>query len=146
MNLKIAIIGAALVSSAAFAAAPTLNCPAGTTQQMTRAKDAYGCFAPGAHEQAVTQGPVVTLHPNGMKSAEGQQAGNFRVGTWTFFNEQGVKTHTAELARGQWNGTTTFFYSTGKVQKIEQYSDGKFVALLKEFDASGKVIATTAAK
>ncbi|MFL5318880.1 MAG: toxin-antitoxin system YwqK family antitoxin [Myxococcaceae bacterium] len=136
-----------LAGTAAFAADPIkLNCPAGTTQQMSPSKDGFGCVGKGAKHTAVTQGPVVFIHPNGVKALEGRQEGNFRVGTWTAYDENGVKTEVFEMKRSVRDGKATQFYPNGAVKKVEQYKDGQLVAVLQQFDANGQAVTTTAAK
>lgn len=146
MNKLSVVIGASiwLCSAAAFAGPINLNCPAGTKQTQTQAME-IGCAKIGAAPTTKFEGRVVRLHANGVVAEEGQQAKGLRVGTWTFFDEQGKKTVVVEFKESRIHGKRTEFFATGQVKKVEQYENDTKVAVLQEFDITGKAITTTAA-
>src|SRR5262245_49616466 len=108
--------------SAALAAdSVKISCPAGSVQQLVAQQD-VACIKPDGTRAA---GPVVMLYPSGKKMAQGQvDARGFRTGTWTTFNEAGVKTHTIQFARGNFDGKWVEFHPNGQPKKVETYAQG----------------------
>lgn len=146
MNKLSVVIGASisLFSAAAYAGPVNLNCPAGTKQTQTQAME-IGCAKIGAAPTTKFEGRVVRLHPNGVVAEEGQQAKGLRVGTWTFFDEQGKKTVVVEFKASRIHGKRTEFYPTGQVKLVEQYDNDTKVGESQQFDLTGKAITPTAA-
>ena len=146
MNMKNLSIAAAVfgfaMGSAALAADPIkLNCPAGSAQKLVAQQDLACLKADGSR----AAGPVVMLYPSGKKMAEGQVSeGGFRTGTWTLFDEKGVKTHVIEFNRGNFDGKWVEFYPTGVQKTVQQYKAGLRVGEPQQFDAAGKLVVTAA--
>lgn len=141
------VVGASLsFSGAALAADPIqLACPAGTKQVKTSQLE-IGCQAKGAGPMKAFEGPVVRLHPNGVKAEEGQQANGLRVGTWTFYDEKGNKTVTVQLQDSQVHGKRTEFWANGMVKKVETFEHDRRVGDAQEFDQTGKLITKVTAR
>lgn len=147
MNMKklsLAVVTVCGIGSAALAAdAVQLSCPAGSRQQLLAQQD-LTCV--GADGKAAA-GPMVMLYPSGKKMAEGQRtADGFRVGTWTLFDENGVKTHVIRFNRGAFDGEWVEFHPTGQRKVVQQFQAGVRVGAIQEFDVTGKLVREVAAR
>lgn len=144
-TMIMAVVASLGFASAALAADPVkLTCPAGSAQKLVAGENFLCTNGKGK----IVAGPEVMLYPSGKKMAEGQvDANGSRTGTWTLFNESGVKTHSIDFANGDFHGKWTEFHSNGMTKKVVQYQAGAHVGQDKEFDLQGKEIgATTATK
>lgn len=131
-------LGAVLAAPLAFAAAPSLDCPAGTVQTGS-AKDGLFCRK-GASGAAHAHGPYAAFHTNGQKAAAGQYENGFRTGTWTFYDAEGRVTGTTEFARGDYNGKRVEFHANGQTKRVEHFAQGKREGLVQEFNAKGELM------
>lgn len=132
-------------ASAALAADPMkLSCPSGSLQKLVAGENLLCTNSSGK----IVAGPEVMLYPNGQKMAEGQvDHKGMRTGTWTLFDEKGVKTHTIDFANGDFNGKWVEYHPNGQMKKLVQYQAGAHVGVDQTFDLTGKQLSTeTAAK
>ncbi|WNG35832.1 hypothetical protein F0U61_20750 [Archangium violaceum] len=140
------------VSTVAFAEGVTtstaqdvrLACPAGTVQKGKKVSKNEGVFcvkaSSGKEREPQLHGPYVDFHSNGQKQSEGQYADGARVGLWTFWDVNGVKTGETEFAGGNYHGKRVQYFSTGKPRVVEQYTNGKRDGLFQEFSEDGKLV------
>ena len=144
-KLSIAIGAAALLfGSAAFATEPvSLNCPKGSVQSAGLVGEKVSCVDKAGK---VVPGPMALRHPNGKIAALGQSDGHVKTGLWTVFNDKGQKDFTVTFKASRYHGTKTEFFATGQVKRISQFDNGAPVGEVKEFDITGKLVSTVAAK
>lgn len=146
MNLKIALVGAAvLFGTSALAGEPiNITCPAGAHQGLLGNGDVACLKADGSR----AGGPIVLLYPSGKVMAKGQveEKGSMRTGKWVLFDETGAKTHEIDFQKGNFHGKHVEFYPTGKIKKVVTYNAGTQVGDAISYDLTGKVVTTTAAK
>lgn len=130
----------ALSSSALANESIKLDCPAGTKQVNTQS--AIACVKSGssATEGMNTHGPLVLLSKSGKKESVGQTENGFRTGLWTFYDENGNKTGTANFKGGNFHGEVKELFPNGAVRKVEQYVEGLRHGTAKEFSQDGKVV------
>jgi hypothetical protein len=136
---------AVTVAPAAFAASPVkLNCPAGTVQKggSDATHDIAACVKQGT-TGFKPHGPTVYFYPNGAKQAEGRSENGFRTGLWTFFDEKGNKTGTAQFKGSNYHGEVVELHPNGKVRKVEQYVEGLREGTAKEFAEDGRLVKQT---
>lgn len=139
MMMGVAALGFA---TAAYAGPTQLNCPAGSAEKLIAGENLLCTGSDGK----IVAGPEIMLYPNGKKMAEGQvDKDGSRTGTWTLFNEQGVKTHTIQFQKGDFHGKWTEFFPNGMAKRVVSYNAGMKVSA-QEFDSTGKLVTTTAAK
>ncbi|MFP2933156.1 toxin-antitoxin system YwqK family antitoxin [Pyxidicoccus sp. 3LG] len=133
------VVSVVAMAPAAMASSPKLDCPAGTRQAggMEQGKDIVMCVRTS---DGKPHGPSIWLHPNGAKQAEGRTENGFREGLWTFFDEKGNKTGTAELKGGNFHGEVVELHSNGKVKKVERYVHNSREGAVEEFSADGKLV------
>ncbi|WP_434389314.1 toxin-antitoxin system YwqK family antitoxin [Melittangium boletus] len=151
MSLKkwtgvVGVFAAMVVAPISFAKDSTdLNCPSGTRQERKANKklgDMAACIKTDVKE-FTPHGTTVYFHPNGMKQAEGLSENGLRTGLWTFFDEKGQKTGTANFKRSNFHGEVTELFASGTVKKVEQYADGLRQGMVKEFSADGRLVKQT---
>ncbi len=121
----------------------SLKCPAGSEQKVVAGQDVH-CVQDGR----LVAGPVVMLYPSGKKMAEGQTvgAGHFRTGTWTLYDEQGVRTHIIQFDRGDFHGTWTELHPNGRAKTVIHYDRGAKVGAAETYDPTGKLVTAVSAK
>jgi hypothetical protein len=126
---------------AVFASSPIkLNCPAGTVQKggSDAHHDIAACVKQG--DGFKPHGPTVFFYASGAKQAEGQSENGFRTGLWTLYDEQGKKTGSAMFKGGNFHGEVVELFPSGKVRKVEQWSEGLREGTAKEFSEDGKLV------
>lgn len=122
-----------------------LACPVGTVQKGGEKLSKNGgvfCVktSSGKEREPQLHGPYVDFYPNGQKQSEGQYADGARVGLWTFWDANGVKTGETEFAGGNYHGKRVQYFSTGKPHVVEQYTNGKRDGFFQEFSEDGKLV------
>ncbi|MHB8874315.1 MAG: toxin-antitoxin system YwqK family antitoxin [Myxococcaceae bacterium] len=144
LSLIVGVVVVLGVSTAARAENPIqMQCPAGSVQKLVAGQDLHCVNKDGTRPLS----PMVMLYPSGKKMAEGQvAAGGFRSGTWTLFDEKGVKTHTIEFKGGNFDGKWVEFYPNGVIKKTEQFKDGISLGVAQSFDLTGKPVPHVVAK
>lgn len=134
---------AALAQSATapqVALKPSLSsvvCQAGT--RAVNDGEAFYCVRAGQDERL--NGPYVGVHKNGMREAVGQYLNGERVGTWTYFDEQGTKVRTIDFRGDRYDGRYVEYHADGQVKSETVYVAGKRHGLMREFDAQGRTVA-----
>jgi hypothetical protein len=136
------VVAVVAMAPAAMAASPKLNCPAGTRQSPGPEKgfDTTMCVR---ISDGKAHGPAVWFHPNGAKQAEGRSENGLRIGLWTFFDEQGNKTGTAQLKDGNFHGEVVELHRNGKVKKVERYVQNSREGAVEEFAEDGTLVKKT---
>jgi antitoxin component YwqK of YwqJK toxin-antitoxin module len=141
------ILTAMLSSSLVLAADPVLSCPVGTKQigGAKTALEAVVCVKADKEGGRIFHGPYIAFWPNGKIQAQGAYENGWRSGTFTFFDQAGVKTGTTEFKHGDYDGVRVEFHPNGMKKLEEMYVAGNKQAPGKQFDVTGKPIAATGA-
>lgn len=145
--MKNMIIAAVMFSGAlTFAADPVLNCPQGSKQigGAKTALEAVVCVRADKEGGRVFHGPYIAFWPNGKHQAEGQYENGWRSGSFTFFDQAGVKTGTTEFKKGDYDGVRVEFHPNGMKKLEETYVAGVKQGASRQFDVTGKAIAAPA--
>jgi antitoxin component YwqK of YwqJK toxin-antitoxin module len=146
---KMILAGVVLLGTFAAAADPTLVCPAGSKQVggAKSALEAVVCVRSDKDGGRIFHGPYIAFWPNGQRQAEGQYENGWRSGTFTFFDQAGVKTGITEFKHGEYDGMRVEFHANGMKKLEESYLNGVKQGESKLFDPLGKPVqAATANK
>lgn len=132
-------VAALALPAVALAQDARLDCPAGARQvggQQSKYEATLCVTQTGEYN-----GPYVQHHPNGRLHVQGAYENGFRVGTWQFFDAQGVKTDEIEFKRGDFHGRKVAFHANGRKKVEENYVLGRREGQLRKFDAAGDIVA-----
>lgn len=121
-----------------------LDCPAGTVQNTTKiAKDTDVYCKKTAKQdgnEPTRHGPVVSFWANGQKRVMGQTQDGFKVGKWTFWDENGVKTGETEFLKSHYHGTRVQFHANGTKKEEQQWVKGKREGLTVTYAENGQKV------
>ena len=92
-------------------------------------------------EQGERNGPWKEYFDNGVLKGEGLYDHDTRTGPWAYYHKNGEIEQTGTydtlgLIYGEWK----WYYSSGILQRRENFKDGKADGLMTEFDVLGKLI------
>ena len=139
---KLTIAALTLFGTFAMAADPVLSCPQGSKQVggVKSALEASVCVRFDQDGGRIFHGPYVAFWPNGTRQAEGQYENGWRSGSFTFFDDKGVKTGTTEFKHGDYDGVRIEFHPNGAKMLEETYLAGHKQGAGQQFDLTGKPI------
>src|SRR5690606_35716140 len=92
------------------------------------------------YENGVKKGIYIDFHINGIKKSEGMYDNNIRIGKWTFWGMDGINFARGNYKDGMAEDIWESWYDLQRLEKIENYKNGKKVGNFVKYNRKGILI------